>query len=187
MFRRRTPTDQSIIDDLLAGGLHRIRAEKSLYRKYIKLIRIGQRKHKVSEEEAQQAYNDAIFATIINIVKGSYRGESKLETYISRIFWRKCVDTIQKNQTIQVEWSNTFPEAEDDSLNFLRKAFAKEELVRVQQYMKKLSEKCQQMLAFVSLGHDATAIAKLLSYKDAHTASQQLYRCRKKLRQLVGY
>lgn len=57
------------------------------------------RKHRLSEEEAFDAYSDSVLVAIGSISNETFKAESSLKSYLYKIFHNKCVDLFRKNST----------------------------------------------------------------------------------------
>src|ERR1700761_7429700 len=88
--------DREIIGLLRQKGLDRKKGEESLFSEYAYFIRDGMRKHRLSEDEAFDAYSDSVLAVIENISNGTFLGNSSLKSYLYKIFHNKCVDLFRK-------------------------------------------------------------------------------------------
>ena len=104
MFGRKTKIlDKALIKGLKDSGTERQRFENYLYDTHTYLVRVGMNKHRITEEQSLTAYTDTILAIIKNIETNRFKGESTIKTYVTGIFYRKCVDLVRKETTNKKE------------------------------------------------------------------------------------
>lgn len=187
MTGKSDATDQEIIEGLRGDAGTRKRFEYLLYRKFAYLVPSRPGKYRLDEEEARDAYTDSFLAVVDNIVAGKFRGEASLKTYMSRIFRNKCVDRFRKNSTVKVEWLDEFPDISDPSRDFLRRIMGKEEMQGLVQWLKKLGERCQEILMLSGEGYSPAEIAEKMDFKTPRSASSQRYKCLEKLKGLIAH
>lgn len=96
---KKSLKDEDILHGIRAGGTTRRLFENKFYEKYHYLIKQAAFKHKISEDDAQSAYSDAVLTVIEHIVDGRFEGKSEAYTYLYQVFMNKCVDIIRKNTT----------------------------------------------------------------------------------------
>lgn len=181
----KTHSDQTLIQEIQAGGMHAERATATLFRQYAFFVKKRPAKYALNEEDALDAYSDAYLAVIDHIKSGRFRGESSIKTYLSRIFRNKCVDKARKNATMKVDWVEEFPDLPDASKDFMRKMISHEELKGVKQKLSQLSENCNKMLLMSAEGYSPGEIAEALNLATARSASSQRYKCLEKLKKLM--
>ena len=73
-------TEAECIQNLMAGGQQREAAADALFRQYQGLIKHALKKHKLTSEEAFDAYSDTIIAVVQQVGAGDFNGKSKLST-----------------------------------------------------------------------------------------------------------
>ena len=69
------------------------------YHHHFSLIYLKVKDHKLTREQALDAYSDSILSLKENIIKRKFKGDSKLSTYFISIFNRKCIDIMRKDTT----------------------------------------------------------------------------------------
>ncbi len=189
----------------------RRRAINRLYDRFIKQNEKRIRKNGVlSEEDILDAYTDAFMAAIKAISNGSFRGEAKLSTFFYSILRRKLMDRLRvkyreakKWQKIDSPASNTVVEGEEDMSASNISKVSKEvitqggELVFVDPSpsqeidlinneiaklaMEKLDMKSRKILLDKAKGYNMKELAAKNGLKNAKSASQTYYTCKKKL------
>ena len=81
--------DAEIIADIQAGGASKERAIGDLIRLHTSYIYAIHRKLGITEEQAGDAFSDALMVLVRHIETGQFRGDSKISTYLYRIFFNK--------------------------------------------------------------------------------------------------
>ncbi len=188
IFKKKpTYTDQEIVDGILAGGAQKQRITSYLYKQYVGYVIKGQRKYRISEEDARDAYAEAIVGLSRQIERGGYRGDSKLTTYLFGAFSNKCVDKLRKLSSNKVDWVEDIPAMPEKARGILHELISKEEVDRLAQFMSRLGDKCRQILLDSEYhGYSVDEIAKRVGLKNGPTVSSMKYRCMEKLRTLVA-
>lgn len=97
-------------------------AETMLYLKYRdKHLNILRSKHRgLSKAELRDVYVDATAAAVKNIQKGSFRGESGYEGYLSKIEKFKAIDMIRKKNGERIDYTDLVNLPEDVSPQMAR-------------------------------------------------------------------
>jgi RNA polymerase sigma-70 factor (ECF subfamily) len=183
-------TDQELIENICGEHSIKRRGEEQLFTAYTYFIKEGIHKQHLSEDEAFDAYSDAILSAIDKIRNGSFEGRSSLKTWLYQIFHNKCVDLLRKRTTNKNSIHQTA--AIDD---FLYQLSDTNKLV-IQQLIEKadgdylklklneLGDSCRQLLSFSADGYSDKEIGAMMDYKTADVVKTSRLRCLEKLRQL---
>ncbi|TAF29715.1 MAG: RNA polymerase sigma factor [Runella slithyformis] len=182
--------DDAIVQGILAGGTQRRLFENKLYEKFYYLVRDAQFKHKISADDAQSAYSDAILGVIDHVVSGRFEGRSELKTYLFQIFTNKCVDIIRKNTTNKSEVHQNSVGLEDalawlpdEAQSVVRKLIAESEVEQLRKHLRQLGEKCREMIMAWGEGYSDDEIAQMMAYNTAAVAKTSRQRCLEKLKE----
>ena len=180
-------TDQEIISALQAGGARQEACLNYLFDQHKGLVGSAISRHQISEEEALDAYADAIIGFRKQVMLGKFRGESKISTYFYTIYFRRCVDLIRRRATHQISQVEEYPEVEDETVNTEADLITREAFNQVMEYMEKLGEVCRKILMYrYYYGYeDMEEIARLVEVKNANTAGSLRYRCLKQLMRII--
>ena len=184
------PEDYDIIHGLLQEGTARRRTEDELFGRYSYYIQEGKHKYSLSEEEAFDAYADAVLSAIDEIVRGRFEGRSSLKTYLYKIFHNKCVDLVRKNTTNKSSVHHTVSVTEmlfqvsDESKSVIQRLIDKTDWAKLKQKLNELGENCQKMLLLWADGYADKEIAASLAYKTPDVVKTSRLRCLEKLKQL---
>lgn len=179
--------DNNLMAGILEGGIEQERMIRQIYQTYFYYVRQAINKHKISEDEAIDAYTDAVMVLRQKIVSGSFRGESTIATFLYRIFFNKCIDAIRKNTTKRLQYEFELPiHLEDKDPGIVKLLQIKEDFETLKEYMKKLSEICYQILMDAGYGgYSMEQIAKRIGFKDAQSVRSKKFTCTKKLFKLI--
>ena len=158
-----------------------------LFEAHFNYVYTGAKKYKISVDEAQDVYSDAIIAVRNHIIQDRFRGDSKVSTYIFSIFSKRCIDVVRKNSTNKVDIDKDLPlDLQDPSLSALRSLLIDEELSHLNEYLQKLNETCRRLLLdFYYWGYNQTEIAKRLQLKNQRTVAAKKYTCFQQLMKLI--
>ncbi len=184
--KKRTYTDQSIIEGIKKGGPYREKSINLLFDSNLGFLHTIRKKLFLSPEEAQDAYADAVVKLTSQISLGKFRGESKLSTYFYKIFYNKCVDVSRKKASNAHTKVEEYPELSDPAANLLHKMDVADEAMQVRKVMEKMGETCKNILLdWAYMGYSMEEIAQRRSLKTAESARSLKYKCLKKLRELL--
>lgn len=158
-----------------------------LYEKYFRFLYQGKSKHNITEEEAKDAYSDAVIAVSEQIAANKFRGDSKLSTYLYRIFYYKCVDIIRQRPTlrkVELQEAEEFELLEADPLD---QVIQEEQLAELETYLDKIGAKCKELLLdWGYWGYNMSEIAERMGFKDNKSAISQKHKCMQKLKTLLS-
>lgn len=185
-IRKNPYQDKDIIAGILKGGIPKEKALKIIYSSHLGYIHKGVNTYRLTENNAIDAYNDAVLGLMQQVMKGSFDGKARLSTYLFKIFHFKCVDKIKKKQTNEhVIWEDAFPQLQDASKDFLRRIISTEEWEHTKGLLKQLGEKCRQMMLLAAQGYRPAEIAVEMGLKNAQTAKTRKYKCAERFRELL--
>ena len=145
-------------------GALREQAARYFLQKNIHYIPLIAKKVGISEEEALDEYTDAVIDLIEQVNSGVFKGESKLSTYLYKIFYFKCIDLSRKKSTNKISY-----------------------LENIYRNLEKLGEPCKQILLDWGFwGFNMTEIAERNGLTGATQAKDRKYKCLMRLRKLVN-
>lgn len=184
--------DRQIIGLLRQKGLDKRKGEESLFSEYAYFIRDGMRKHRLSEEEAFDAYSDSVLVAIESISNGAFLGNSSLKSYLYKIFHNKCIDFFRKNATNKRSMNRTLSiddelfRFSDKSRSILQTLIEKADWKLLTDRLEQLGDDCRKMLLFWADSYSDKEIAVVMEYKTANVVKTSRLRCLAKLRQLYN-
>ncbi|MEO1804293.1 MAG: sigma-70 family RNA polymerase sigma factor [Bacteroidota bacterium] len=174
-------TDEVILAGILEGGRQRHRFETILYQQFMYIAWKKGKSFRFTEEELGDLYTDSIVSLIRQIVTERFRGDSSIHTYLSKVFYNKCIDKVRKGSSIETDSLEDWVQIPDYATHFLKRILQKEEWNFVQGLMHKLGARCQQILMMSSAGYKTSEIAQEMGFTSGESAASQKYQCRKKL------
>jgi RNA polymerase sigma factor (sigma-70 family) len=179
---------QELLAGLRAGGARQERWLHKIYDRHYGLVDFALKKHKVSPDQARDAYADAIIELRKKVLDGTFRGESGYFTYLYKIFLNKIFNTLQKNQTKIGDWVYDLPLHLRDRQRDIQTVLEEEEqFAALMQWFEKLGPQCQNILMdSVYWGYKAEEIAARHQFKDAASARSRKFYCLKKLKALLA-
>lgn len=184
------PADREIIGNLLQGGVNKRRAEEQFFNRFAYFIQEGIKKYSFREEDAFDAYADAVLSAIDNILKGSFEAHSSLKTYLYQIFRHKCVDLLRKKATNKYSVHHTLSvtaslfNMSDAAKSVIQDLVDKADGVALKQKLDELGNNCRKALLMWAEGYNDLEIALSLEYKTADVAKTSRLRCLTKLKNL---
>ncbi|MEM7372723.1 MAG: sigma-70 family RNA polymerase sigma factor [Bacteroidota bacterium] len=183
-------SDQDIIQAIRQGGTEKERMARRLFDQYVGWVGQAMKKHRLTEEEALDAYTDSILAGVRQLESGTFEGKSQVHTWLFQIFSNKCVDKIRRKTTHKSKlvqlWTSELPELSDAARNKLQEMIQTETLLQLKHLIHQLGEKCKHLIWDTEYwGIELKELAQKLGLKDARSASTQKYRCMEKLRVLI--
>lgn len=180
-------TDGEIIQSIRRGGVGQEQSLHLLFSRHQTWVKAAVSKHKLTEDEALDAFSDAILALRKQVLLNKFRGESKLSTYLHSIFSRRCIDSLRKKSTNKVIASEYLPEMADSVPGVEQTLITGERFAELLSYIEQLGEPCKQILMdrYFWGYEDMAEIAKRAGVKNANTAGSLRYRCMEKLMKLL--
>lgn len=176
-------SNQEVIDGIKAGGLSQEKWLLKLYETHFSLVYKALAKHKVTEEQAIDAYSDAIVEFRKKILSDSFRGDSSYFSFLYSIFFNKIFNALAKNKTKKVEWVFEMPNyLIDDDKDIARLLETNEAYETLLYFMDQLGDPCQSVLLDSAYwGYSMAELAQRHKFKDAATARSKKFHCLKKL------
>lgn len=177
-----TNDEQIIINQIIAGDT---RAFAILVERYKDLVYTLAIRMLQNREEAEEVAQD----TFIKIYKSlnSFKGNSKISTWIYKVTYNTCLDRIKKNKRqMNVVAIDEFTEHQVKTIENALDALEKKEYQQaIQECLQKLSSEDSFLLTlyyFEDLSLEE--ISKIVNI-EANTVKVKLFRCRKKLASLL--
>ncbi len=181
-------TEQEILTGLQQETGSRQLFIRILYEQNMDFIYSGIKRFRLSFEDAQDAYSDALIGVCRQIEQGNFRGESKLSTYLFQSFSNRCVDRTRKSSSHIIEEElEQYTHLPEKALSIIKQLEIHDEVRTVRHLMGQLGEKCKQILMDSEYyGYSMEEIAERMGFNKASTASNIKYRCMKRLRDLLA-
>ena len=184
--------DLTILNNLKQTGPARRRGEEQLFTSYNYFIQRGMQKYSLPEEEAFDAYADAVLSAIDTITKGSFAGLSTLKTYLFGIFRNKCVDLLRKKTTNRSSVHRTVSITDmlfyisDSGKTVIQRLIEQADRDTLKKKLNELGHACRQLLLLSAEGNTDRQIAELTEYKTAAVVKTSRLRCLERLRHLYN-
>ncbi|MEL7530100.1 MAG: sigma-70 family RNA polymerase sigma factor [Bacteroidota bacterium] len=178
--------DRDLIEAIRSRGGEEQAAMRMIYRQYWGYTIKGQRQYRISEEQAIDAYEDAIIGLSRQLQKPDFQLEGSLGGYLYRSFCNRCVDRLRKSSSLPTEELDRASRLPSKARNVLEQLSQREEVAALVALMDKLGGKCKQLLLEAEYyGYSIEELVSRLGFKDANSLASQKYRCMKKLRELI--
>jgi RNA polymerase sigma factor (sigma-70 family) len=180
-------TDAALIAAIRAGGVAREQAAQYLIKRHIGFVYKVQRKLRIDDADAKDAFTDAVIAVIQQVENGSYRGENKLSSFLYQIFYFKSVDILRKLTTNSEQSLDSILEQADHKPNAQRQMENNESFLRLSALIDRLDPACKQLLLDWGFwGYSIQEIAQRMEIDDPMKISRKKYKCLEELRELTG-
>lgn len=179
--------DQQVIEAIKAGGREKERCIGRLMTEYIQYAHAIKGKLGLTDDQASDAFTDAILVLTNHIERGIFRGDSKISTYLYRINYNKGVDLLRKYATKQASLKYEIPDIKDESADLLKQMDIADDVADLKGYLEQLGEKCKSILLDWGFwGYSMEEIAQRSGLKDARSAKNRKYKCMERLMKLIG-
>ena len=184
MFGNRRLTDDAMIRAIQSGGRNGDRAIAQILDREMGKIQSLVRQRGGSETDGEDVALEGVTAVVLNIRRGSFRGESAISTYLFAIckgIWykrsqRRQRETEVKDQLVVVETDEQTP---------AMSLMDEEQKGLLQQLFARLREKCSEVLFLWAGGYSMEEIAGQLTYSNAQVAMNKKNKCLKQLHSLM--
>lgn len=175
-------SEEELIAAIKTGGPQLNKIMSSMYKdKGFKASIIGVLLQKgASQEDAEDTFQDGVRHLIINVRKGSFRADSSLKTYLSRIcinLWFTKLRRHQQLNSIKEEIPKEDIQTESPETLF----FYKEKTKVLQQTLAQLGDLCKKILGLWALSYSMKEIAQKMDYKSDGMARKKKHQCFQKL------
>ncbi len=181
-------TDQDIIVAIRSGGKSFEQTSQRLLNDHIGMMNDIKTKLNLSISDAKDLYADALSALLWNVRTGKYKGESKLSTYLYRIFYNKSVDhirhlTTNKNEaTVEMSEKLEFETPKNDERRWIISMDAS----KMKEHINSLGTPCKGIIMdWAFWGYGMKEIAERNDLVSADKAKKNKYSCLQKLRKLL--
>jgi len=176
-------SEKALLEGITGDKANRKRYEKILYQRFSYLVKARKSTYGLTVDQAQQAYNDAILGLLKQLDRGDFRLESSLKTYLYKIFTRRCVDIFREAPTNKypLDSLEAASELSDSSADFMRTLISQEEIEQALTLLKRLGEKCKQLILMGAQGYGMEEIRKHFGFKNLDTTYSAKHKCKKKL------
>jgi RNA polymerase sigma-70 factor (ECF subfamily) len=186
MFRSATYSDEWIVSSILKGGRKAEEAMAFLLKKHHGSVLQFVRTRNGSTEDAEDVLQDAVTQLILNIRKGTFKGESSLHTYlfgISKRLWFKRFRKIRRDDDYRNDPENPDSGSSRDPEGFL---IDKEQKNLLSDLFDRLKPKCKEILFLWAMSYSMTEIAEKVEYGSPQVAMNKKNKCLKELTGLIG-
>ncbi|MEM6801601.1 MAG: sigma-70 family RNA polymerase sigma factor [Bacteroidota bacterium] len=181
-------SNEEVIEEIQAGGARQEKMIRQVYDSCFPYVYKALQKHKLTEEQAIDAYSDAVVALRRNILNGKFRGDSKYSTFLYSIFFKRCLNAIRDAGTNKHVWDYELPlHLQDKEPGISRLLEVNEQWELLGTYLAKLGDKCKEVLLdALYYGFKMEEIAKRHGYKDAQSMRSKKHSCMKQLKKLIS-
>ena len=180
-------SNEEVINEIRAGGVRQEKMLRKIHDSCYPFIYKALQKHQLTKEQAIDAYTDTLVVFRRNIIKGSFRGESKYSTYFYSIFFKRCLNAIRDSGTNKHIWEYELPiHLHDRNANISKLLEVDQQWKILNSYLSKLADKCREILLdALYYGYKMEEIAERHGYKDAQSMRNKKYTCLKQLKMLI--
>lgn len=185
-FEKLSYSDDNLIAAIRNGGKAKEDAVRHIIHKNIGFVYKIQRKLRLEETVAKDAYLDAVVAVMQQVENGVYRRENKLSSYLYQIFYFKSVDIVRRNATNLETYVEEFEDKEDESRDMVLTLEREEQVKQIVQILDKMGQPCKQILMDWGFwGYTIQDIATRLNIEDPLKVSRRKYKCLEEIREIL--
>lgn len=178
-----------LLEQILSGGINRERALNYLFEKHVGFVHRGVNRYSLTETEAKEVFLDSLLALVRAVEKEQFKGESKISTYLYRIYENRAKNKIRdrvRNES-KFSWVDEIPIMPDKAKTMLQEMVNAEEMNWVERMLDQMGSKCKQILIMQEFqGYSLVEIAETLGFKSARAVSTTRYRCMEKLKKILS-
>ncbi|MEL6845779.1 MAG: sigma-70 family RNA polymerase sigma factor [Bacteroidota bacterium] len=158
-----------------------------LFDQYRGLVIKGMNRYRLSEEDSLDVYSDTIIAIGQQVRAGRFRGDSKLSTYLFKIFYNRCLNKVRDNKSRQLNLVEEMPDVPTGAQSILQSLIQQEEVGRLLEVMDQLGQRCKEILLLREYyGYSMEEIAEKIGFQNARSVSAMKARCRTKLKEMIA-
>lgn len=189
--------EHEIIENLHSTFRNKRKGEEDLFCKYSYFIKNGMKRYSIDEDDAFNAYSDAVLACINSILNKTFEtkfeANCSLKTYLYQIFHHKCVDVVRRKSRPKNILNKSVPmhtvelRILDNSKSIIEKIIIRSDFDKVKQKLNQLSDSSKQALLLSAQGYTDKEIALELKFKTADVVKTTRLRCLKKLYQSLKH
>jgi len=174
--------DPQITHAILEGGKPKENAIQYLIDTHIGFVHKVHRNLNLSIDEAKDVYTDAILALMQAVENKTFKGNSKLSTFLYKIFYFKCVDLSRKNTTNRIDYMEEIPDVNPSEMDSFKDLLINDEVKNLKIHLEKIGNPCYQILMDWGFwGYKMNEIAKRNGLENAGKAKRKKYNCLQKL------
>ncbi|MEL6656978.1 MAG: RNA polymerase sigma factor [Bacteroidota bacterium] len=184
MFGNRKLSDEAMIQAIQSNGRTSDRAIAQILQHEMGKIQALVRQRGGSDADGEDVALEGVTALVLNIRRGSFRGESAIGTYLFAIckgIWYKRSQRRQRENEIK----DQLAVVETDEHTPVMSMMDEEQKGLLHQLFARLREKCSEVLFLWAGGYAMDEIAGQLAYSNAQVAMNKKNKCLKQLHKLM--
>ncbi|MEQ8705069.1 MAG: sigma-70 family RNA polymerase sigma factor [Phaeodactylibacter sp.] len=182
MFRKNIITDEALVKSISAGGRSEARAlEYLIDKEYPKVLHFVLQ-HGGNDADADDVFQEALTALVLNIRRSQYKGESALGTYLFAIakgVWFKRIRKVGRDRDRDQEVGRSSETVDLSTPETPMIAADKRQTLL--EVFENLGEKCPDVLFLWASGYNMEEIALRAGYSSAQAAMNRKNKCLKAL------
>lgn len=181
--------EAELLVQIQAGGIERERALNYLFEKHVNFVHRGTNRYNLTEVEAKEVFLDSLLSLVSAIEKKQYKGDSKISTYLYRIYENRAKNKIRDRIRYEnkFSWIEEVPIMPDKARSMLQEMVNVEEMNWVEKMLDQMGSKCKEILIMQEFqGYSLDEIAEKLGYKSSRAVSTTKYRCLDKLKKILS-
>lgn len=187
MFRKNSMTDEALVESIRAGGRSEGSALEHLINKDYPKVKYFVLQHGGNDADAEDVFQEALTAMVLNIRRDQYKGESAIGTYLFAIakgVWFKRIRKVGRDRERDRE---TGLSAETVDLSTPEAPMvAADKRQTLLEVFAGLGEKCPDVLFLWASGYNMEEIAARAGYGSAQAAMNRKNKCLKALHEQMG-
>lgn len=171
--------DQKIIAAIKEDKNHRVM--KSLYKEVLPGVKQFVRNNGGNETQAEDCFQEAVVALIIAVKEGRFKEENSVAAYLKGVVRYKWFDQF-KTKLREEEAALALIEEEKIEIPKV----SEDQTKSLQLLLSNIGEQCEKLIRLsVFEGHSYADIARIMDKANEGVIKTSVYRCRKKLKEMV--
>lgn len=138
-----------------------------------------------SEEDANDIFQDAVMIVYKQVMSNQLESTINLEAYLFTIAKNRWINKAKRDAKITAV--DVLPETEQVNDNIFDLLVSKERESVIEKVLSGVGEQCKKLLHLIFYqGYSLSEVTEIMQFKSAEVAHTTNYRCKKKLKALVG-
>lgn len=180
----KKPSSASLVADIKNGGRKEDEAIAYMIEHNYDKIKYFIINKSGSEADAEDIFQEGLAAMILNVRKGSFKGDSSIHTYLYAIckgMWFKRFKKYVRDK----DYKKSLDEPTTDFDTPFVKVIGEEQKQLLGKLFDKLRAKCKEVLFLWGQSYSMTEISQQLEFANAQVAMNKKNKCLKELRRLM--
>ena len=175
--------NSQILTDFKAGDHKKVLA--NLYKVLLPRVQRYVQSNSGNEDDGNDIFQDAVMVVYKQVMTSQLDGNVNLEAYLFTVAKNRWINKAKRDAKMSAV--DELPEQEQLSDNTFDLLVSKEREAIVKKVLGSIGEQCKKLLHLVFYqGYSLAEVTEVMQFKSSEVAHTTHYRCKKKLKALVG-